>query len=142
MPFAAQQHSTARRLQAQNVNAYSRLAKPGATIAGTAPDPAQATIFLFQRAPDHDHVTGRDLIVEAVAFAIGAAVVAYWLVADLRPEYRQPRVLLGEGVGPGSVVSAQARECLERGLANTTRVYDDADGRWFSAFHALRDLAS
>jgi signal transduction histidine kinase len=39
--------------------------------------------------------SGRDLIVEAVAFAIGAAVVAYWLVADLRPEYRQPRVLAG-----------------------------------------------
>jgi signal transduction histidine kinase len=39
--------------------------------------------------------SGRDLIVEAVAFAIGAVVVAYWLVADLRPEYRQPRVLAG-----------------------------------------------
>ena len=39
--------------------------------------------------------TGRDLIIEAVAFAIGAAVVAYWLVADLSPEHRQPRVLAG-----------------------------------------------
>ena len=49
VPFAAQQHSTARRLQAQNVNADSRRAKPGATIVGTAPDPAQATILLLQR---------------------------------------------------------------------------------------------
>ena len=39
--------------------------------------------------------SGRDLIIEAVAFAIGAVVVAYWLAADLRPEYRQPRVLAG-----------------------------------------------
>src|SRR3984957_13318128 len=39
--------------------------------------------------------SGRDLIVEAVAFAIGAVVVAYWLVADLRPEHWQPRVLAG-----------------------------------------------
>jgi signal transduction histidine kinase len=39
--------------------------------------------------------SGRDLIIEAVAFAIGAVVVAYWLVADLRPEHRQPRVLAG-----------------------------------------------
>jgi signal transduction histidine kinase len=37
--------------------------------------------------------SGRDLIIEAVAFAIGAAVVAYWLEADLSPEHRQPRVL-------------------------------------------------
>ena len=39
--------------------------------------------------------SGRDLIIEAVAFAIGVGVVAYWLVADLRPEHRQPRVLDG-----------------------------------------------
>ena len=39
--------------------------------------------------------SGRDLVIEAVAFAIGAVVVAYWLVADLRPEHRQPRVLAG-----------------------------------------------
>ena len=39
--------------------------------------------------------SGRDLIIEAVAFAIGAVVVAYWLAADLRPEFRQPRVLAG-----------------------------------------------
>ena len=39
--------------------------------------------------------SGRDLIIEAVAFAIGALAVAYWLVTDLRPEYRQPRVLDG-----------------------------------------------
>ena len=29
--------------------------------------------------------SGRDLVTEAVAFAIGAVVVAYWLVTDLRP---------------------------------------------------------
>jgi len=39
--------------------------------------------------------SGRDLVIEAVAFAIGAVVVAYWLVADLRPEHWQPRVLSG-----------------------------------------------
>ena len=39
--------------------------------------------------------SGRDLVIEAAAFAIGAVVVAYWLVADLRPEHRQPRVLSG-----------------------------------------------
>ncbi|HEV3292855.1 MAG TPA: histidine kinase [Streptosporangiaceae bacterium] len=39
--------------------------------------------------------SGRDLVIEAVAFAIGAVVVAYWLVTDLRPEHRQPRVLAG-----------------------------------------------
>ena len=39
--------------------------------------------------------SGRDLIIEAVAFAIGAVAVAYWLVADLRPGHRQPRVLAG-----------------------------------------------
>ena len=39
--------------------------------------------------------SGRDLIIEAVAFAIGAVVVAYWLVADLCPRYQQPRVLAG-----------------------------------------------
>jgi signal transduction histidine kinase len=39
--------------------------------------------------------SGRDLVIEVVAFAIGALAVAYWLVADLRPEYWQPRVLAG-----------------------------------------------
>ena len=38
---------------------------------------------------------GRDLIIEAVAFAIGAIVVTYWLATDLRPQHRQPRVLAG-----------------------------------------------
>jgi signal transduction histidine kinase len=37
--------------------------------------------------------SGRDLVIEAIAFAIGAVVVAYWLVTDLRPEHRQARVL-------------------------------------------------
>ena len=63
VPLAAQQHGTARRLQAQHVNAHPRAAKPGAAIASTDPDPAKATVLLFQRAPDHDHVTSRDLIV-------------------------------------------------------------------------------
>jgi hypothetical protein len=39
--------------------------------------------------------SGRDLVIEAVAFAIGAVMVGYWLAADLRPEFRQPRVLAG-----------------------------------------------
>jgi signal transduction histidine kinase len=43
----------------------------------------------------HTAASGRDLVIEAVAFAIGAVVVAYWLVTDLRPEHRQPRVLSG-----------------------------------------------
>jgi signal transduction histidine kinase len=37
--------------------------------------------------------SGRDLVIEAVAFAISTVVVAYWLVAGLSPEHRQPRVL-------------------------------------------------
>jgi serine phosphatase RsbU (regulator of sigma subunit) len=51
----------------------------------------------------------------------------------------EPRFLLGQGVGPGSVVSAAARECLARGYPITTNVYDDGDGQWFSAFHPLHD---
>jgi len=39
--------------------------------------------------------SGRDLVIEAVAFAIGAAAVAYWLLTDLRPEHRHPHVLAG-----------------------------------------------
>jgi signal transduction histidine kinase len=39
--------------------------------------------------------SGRDLIIEAVAFAIGAVVVAYWLAADVSPDFRRPRVLAG-----------------------------------------------
>jgi signal transduction histidine kinase len=39
--------------------------------------------------------SGRDLVIEVIAFAIGAVVVAYWLVADLRPGHPQPRVLAG-----------------------------------------------
>ena len=63
VPVAAQQHGTTRRLQAQHVNARPRAAKPGAAIVRTGADPAEATVLLFQRAPDHDHVTSRDLIV-------------------------------------------------------------------------------
>jgi signal transduction histidine kinase len=41
--------------------------------------------------------SGRDLVTEAIAFAIGAATVAYWLATDLRKEHRQrqPPVLAG-----------------------------------------------
>jgi signal transduction histidine kinase len=39
--------------------------------------------------------SGRDLGIEAVAFAIGAVAVAYWLVVDLCPRYQKPRVLAG-----------------------------------------------
>jgi hypothetical protein len=67
VPFAAQQYGTACRLQAQYVNAYSRLAEPGATIASTAPDAAQAAVFLFEWTLDHDHVIGRDLVVGDVS---------------------------------------------------------------------------
>ena len=53
------------------------------------------------------------------------------------------RFLLGQGImtdaNPGSVLSAHARECLERGAPLTTNVYEDSDGQWFSAFHPLRD---
>ena len=49
MPPTAQQHGTARRLQAQHVNAHPRAAKPGAAIASIGADPAEATVLLFQR---------------------------------------------------------------------------------------------
>src|SRR5215472_17043832 len=67
VPLAAQQHGTARRLQTQYVNAYARLAEPGATIAGTSPDSAQASVLLFRRTLDHDHVIGRNFIVSDVS---------------------------------------------------------------------------
>jgi hypothetical protein len=35
--------------------------------------------------------SGRDLVIEVVAFAIGAVMVAYWLAADLRLEHRHRR---------------------------------------------------
>jgi signal transduction histidine kinase len=47
--------------------------------------------------------SGRDLVIEAAAFAVGAVVVAYWLVADLRPGHPQPGVLAG-----GLIVMAAA----------------------------------
>src|SRR5260221_716677 len=37
--------------------------------------------------------SGRDLFIEAVAFAIGAVVGAYWLMTHLRPEHPPPHVL-------------------------------------------------
>ena len=37
--------------------------------------------------------SGRDLIIEVAAFAIAVLVVAYWLLADLRPGHPQLRVL-------------------------------------------------
>jgi HAMP domain-containing protein len=55
----------------------------------------------------------------------------------------EPHFLLGQGVmtdiDPGSVLSAHARECIERGSPITTDVYEDSDVKWFSAFHPLRD---
>ena len=39
--------------------------------------------------------SGRDLVIEAAAFAVGALVVAYWLAAGLRPGHPEPRVLAG-----------------------------------------------
>jgi HAMP domain-containing protein len=54
-----------------------------------------------------------------------------------------PHFLLGQGVmtdaDPGSVLSAHARECIERGRPITTGVYEDSDVQWFSAFHPLHD---
>jgi len=56
---------------------------------------AGGAVLIWVATFGYSAASGRDLIIEAVAFAIGAAVVAYWLVADLRPEHRQPRVLAG-----------------------------------------------
>jgi serine phosphatase RsbU (regulator of sigma subunit) len=54
-----------------------------------------------------------------------------------------PHFLLGQGVmtdvDPGSVLSAHARESVERGGPITTDIYEDSDVQWFSAFHPLRD---
>ena len=54
-----------------------------------------------------------------------------------------PRVLLGQGVktdpDPESVLSLHARDMMKRGVPVTTQVYDDEDGKWFAAFHPLRD---
>jgi serine phosphatase RsbU (regulator of sigma subunit) len=54
-----------------------------------------------------------------------------------------PRFLLVQGVKtdpePGSVLSLHARDVVERGVPITTQVYEDSDGKWFSAFHPLRD---
>jgi methyl-accepting chemotaxis protein len=40
---------------------------------------------------------------------------------------------------PGSVLSLHARDVVERGAPITTQIYEDSDGKWFSAFHPLRD---
>ncbi len=54
-----------------------------------------------------------------------------------------PQFLLEEGVKtdphPGSVLSLHARDVVERGASITTQIYEDSDGKWFSAFHPLRD---
>ncbi len=39
--------------------------------------------------------SGRDLVIEAIAFGLGAVVVAYWMVADLRSQHGHPHVLAG-----------------------------------------------
>ena len=63
-------------------------------------------------------------------------------VLGVKPD-GDPRFLLGQGVktdtDPGSVLSLHARDVLERGVPITTQVYEDSDGKWFSAFHPLRD---
>lgn len=54
-----------------------------------------------------------------------------------------PRILLGQGIrgdpNPKSVLSLHAKDMVEHGISLTTQVYDDSDGKWFSAFHPLRD---
>src|ERR1035441_10304855 len=61
--------STARRADSRRrmSTLTPRPTEPGAAVAGTGPDPAQAAVLLFWRAPDHDHVTGRNLIVRDVS---------------------------------------------------------------------------
>ena len=56
---------------------------------------AGGAVLIGAAAFGYSAASGRDLAIEAVAFAIGAVAVAYWLVTDLRPEHRQPRVLAG-----------------------------------------------
>jgi serine phosphatase RsbU (regulator of sigma subunit) len=54
-----------------------------------------------------------------------------------------PRVLLGVGLktdpDPESVLAVHAREMMKRGIPAGTQLYDDEDGKWFAAFHPLRD---
>ena len=63
-------------------------------------------------------------------------------VLAVQPE-GDPHFLLEEGVktdpNPGSVLSLHARDVVERGASITTQIYEDSDGKWFSAFHPLRD---
>ena len=63
-------------------------------------------------------------------------------VLEMKPD-GDPHFLLGEGVmddaNPGSVLSAHARECQDRGSPVTTEIYEDSDVQWISAFHPLRD---
>jgi signal transduction histidine kinase len=56
---------------------------------------AGGTVAIAVATFGYSPASGRDLVIEAVAFAIGAVAVAYWLAADLYPEHRQPRVLAG-----------------------------------------------
>ncbi|HEX3956305.1 MAG TPA: hypothetical protein VHZ03_06705 [Trebonia sp.] len=66
VPFAAHQHGTTRRSQAQDVHGCPRLAEPGALTTSTGSDLAQAAVLLFQRALNHDHITGWDLVLGEV----------------------------------------------------------------------------
>ena len=63
-------------------------------------------------------------------------------ILEVKPD-GDPRFLLGQGVnfdpGPDSVLSLHARDVVERGVPITTQVYEDSDGKWFSAFHPLHD---
>ena len=85
-PLSGTASSTPRRASSQSesiLHALTRLFRAGGVVLiGVA-------TFGYSAA------SGRDLIIEAAAFAIGAVVVAYWLGADLRPGHPQPRVLAG-----------------------------------------------
>ena len=50
---------------------------------------AIASVLIGVTTFGYSAASGRDLVVEAIAFAIGATVVACWLVADLLPGQRQ-----------------------------------------------------
>jgi hypothetical protein len=60
--FAAQHDGTACQPFAENVDRNQRPAESGARVAGAVPNSAQAAVLLFQRALDHDHISGWDLV--------------------------------------------------------------------------------
>jgi hypothetical protein len=64
---------------------------------------AGGAVLIGAAALGYSAPSGRDLVIEAIAFAIGAVAVAYWLVTDLRPEHRQPRILAGALVAMAAI---------------------------------------